>query len=795
MKTKRLFFLGIAFLSLASLTWIEEDFIFALNEKLEQHYKNYPQVKVHLFFNQDKYTAGDTAYYKARFLSDALRPIEGRQLLCLDLVDASSKVVQKQNFTITDGVGHNQLAISPELPPGSYTVRVYNSWMRNFDPDLLFSKVIILSGKNEFQQISSSEINLSFFPEGNHLIAAVSNKVVIKASKNGRITGNILEGNTVITNFSTDDQGLGFFIFTPEFGKTYRAQIESTGTQYSLPSAEEDGCVVLATPTKEALRLILAVPQKSDLREQNLYLVMSAHGKIYFSAAFRFGEKEFVPVLIPQKNRPAGVAVISLLTSKGKTIAERLVYNDIMGEIQVKMTTEKKIYRPREKINFELAVTDELGNPIRTDIAVSAVSKKLFPLHDAQNTYAYADDIYLFGEFPDESFSINRNNPDWKASLDNFMITKQWKRYSWQDIIGGSKKTLSYGFKKMLNLEGVALNKETGKPVPDSTLIMVYLQDHMMGYEAWTGKDGVFDLPFLFDFWGADRLFYLLEDDRKELRNVEIKLVDDFLPVKQETAYREVEKPDEYTDFVLKKNLINNSFNYFLASTNSGKVDLDDLNAAFEDEVMGADIEVDVVRYIVFQTMEDLIREVIPSVLHRRSNGKPIVRIVLSPSSAMPTGDPLYVIDGVLSKNTEYFLALKPSEVLTVKVVKDIAKLNHFGAMGKNGIVFIQTKKPNPAKLLAMTNSLPIEGLTKPLNFVMPDYSVDPPKKERIPDFRSALYWNPTAKTDATGKTTLSFFSSDDLGLIKVIVKGMTTDGRPFSGETEVEISLQTSRN
>ena len=53
MKTKRLFFLGIAFLSLASLTWIEEDFIFALNEKLEQHYKNYPQVKVHLFFNQD----------------------------------------------------------------------------------------------------------------------------------------------------------------------------------------------------------------------------------------------------------------------------------------------------------------------------------------------------------------------------------------------------------------------------------------------------------------------------------------------------------------------------------------------------------------------------------------------------------------------------------------------------------------------------------------------------------------------------------------------------------------------
>ena len=146
-----------------------------------------------------------------------------------------------------------------------------------------------------------------------------------------------------------------------------------------------------------------------------------------------------------------------------------------------------------------------------------------------------------------------------------------------------------------------------------------------------------------------------------------------------------------------------------------------------------------------------------------------------------------------MTKSTEYFLKLKPADVLTVKVVKEVGKLSNLGALGKNGIVFIQTKRPESIKLLSADATLPIEGLSKPVKFFIPDYNVDANKRERIPDFRSTLYWNPTVKTDASGKALVNFYSSDDLGLVKIIVNGMTADGRPFSAETEVDITMQSN--
>lgn len=384
-----------------------------------------------------------------------------------------------------------------------------------------------------------------------------------------------------------------------------------------------------------------------------------------------------------------------------------------------------------------------------------------------------------------------RNSPDWQESLDNFMIAQKLKRHNWEEVLFGRKRVLQYGFKNTLNLEGIVVYKETGKPLPDSTLLMVYLQNHMIGYEARTRKNGRIDLPFLFDFWGKDKIFYTLEINNKEVKNAEVRLIEDSITKITQLQHTESQKPDIYSDFTKKKSMINRSFNYFSSDNTSGKIELTNPNALFEDEVMGADIVVDVSRYIVFPTMEDLIREVIPSLIHRKSGGKPIVRIALSPTGTMPIGDPLYMIDGVMTKNTEYFLALKPSDILTVKVVKDVAKLSNLGTLGKNGIVFIQTKRPESMKLMSANATLPIEGLSKSVNFFMPDYSVDANKRERIPDFRSTLYWNPTVKTDASGKAMVNFYASDDLGLVKITVNGMTADGRPFSAETEVDISMR----
>jgi hypothetical protein len=46
------------------------------------------------------------------------------------------------------------------------------------------------------------------------------------------------------------------------------------------------------------------------------------------------------------------------------------------------------------------------------------------------------------------------------------------------------------------------------------------------------------------------------------------------------------------------------------------------------------------------------------------------------------------------------------------------------------------------------------------------------------------LYWNPDVTTDeATGTARISFFASDLAGLYRVVVEGVTSDGRPVRAE------------
>ena len=153
----------------------------------------------------------------------------------------------------------------------------------------------------------------------------------------------------------------------------------------------------------------------------------------------------------------------------------------------------------------------------------------------------------------------------------------------------------------------------------------------------------------------------------------------------------------------------------------------------------------------------------------------------------MATGDPLYIIDGIATKNTDFFLSLKPSDLLTVKIVTDPYKLVRFGLLGKNGIVMVQTKMGDAREPLDDPSKL-IEGLNRPVNFKARDYSNV--QDHRKPDFRSTIHWNPSIKTDSNGKAMVEFFCSDDVGELKIRIDGLATGGRPFSADYDLEVVI-----
>jgi hypothetical protein len=771
---------------LCAISAQSQDLVAKIANQLEERQNNFPSLRPYLIFNQEKYAAGDTIYYKIYFFTQDLRPVGSRHVLHVSLINPLGNEVIAENIGVKDGVGFNQLALPDSLHGGVYQLVVYNDWMKNFDASLFYKKrILIVNQKGTIKIDQVDKKSLSFFPESGKLIGGVSNKVVIEAKGfYDKDNGIIFEKNgsrQPITQFTVDANGLSSFIFIPQPEKSYVAEIN--GHHFELPVIEKDGIATLITtnPNGKPIQILLTAPEESVYRTQELMLLVISNGKIYYTADVSLKGKEFVKVFIPQTNLPPGVAQLSIFAND-KNLADRLLLINESQPVKVVFSENDSVIQSRGKISIDFTISDPSNHVMRAEFAASAINQKLFANSQINS---FVDDMYLFNETGNEHFDVDRNNAGWYSTFDQWLITKSSKTFDVGTEIHPME--LKYDLATTLTMRAKVYFEDTGKPVPDSTVVMMYLQKKLVGYEAYV-KDGMFDFDFFFDFYGSDEVFYVAEFKGKELQKVKVEIQKEAVAVNDQDTFTlsKSDKDDSYAEFHTKKQLVQKSYSYYASPSKEQNIKITNPHEDFEDELMNPDISVDVQKYIVFPTMEEIIREVIPALTTRKHGGKTIVRIYLSVPTLVPTGDPLYLIDGVMTKNTEYFLSLKPADILTIKIFRDVNKLNRFGALGKNGIVIVQSKKTDVNKLKESSSLLPVNGFTKPLHFKNVDYSLESPA--RIPDFRSTLYWNPLMKTDTNGKGTISFYASDDVGPVEIKITGMTSDGRPFSGSKIINV-------
>jgi hypothetical protein len=81
-----------------------------------------------------------------------------------------------------------------------------------------------------------------------------------------------------------------------------------------------------------------------------------------------------------------------------------------------------------------------------------------------------------------------------------------------------------------------------------------------------------------------------------------------------------------------------------------------------------------------------------------------------------------------------------------------------------------------------------IDGLQAKRSFYSPAYDKSEDLESRIPDYRNLLYWKSDFSTDESGSSPINFFSSDEPGIYKIVVEGITSEGIPGYGETFIEI-------
>ena len=786
----------IAAFSLCLIAWSAEDnFLINLTQKFEEYKKNNPQVSVHLLFNQDKYVGGDTAYFKAYFVNDQFLPVSGKQILELEVVDQTGMIIQKQSFRVTEGKSENQIILSKDIQPGKYRFVAFSEWMRNFDESFFFSKEFLLAGRYELSSEKKLTTSLiSIFPEGGHLIAGTVNRAIIKSSPLARVMIKNSGGENVV-GVTLDKNGSGDVRFTPMTGQFM--ELEENGQKFSLDNKiENDGLALQVTPStilQEPQEVQLSAPLGSTLLNQDLYLVVTSHNKIFFTSTIRFQGKEALQLNIPTQSLNSGLNQLFVFDSNGNIKAERVFWKR-NREMIAAIIPAKETSANRELVTLDILLTDDRGAAISAEGVISALNKNLF----AKSMAPSLDQELLLSELPQLRQLINPTgltNEEWKAHSDYYLIPMKWQRIPWKAILENGIKQPMYKFKNSMSLNGSGVYQEAQKPLPDSTLIMIYLQKHMMGYELYT-KGGKFELPFMYDFWGTDQVFYTVEGfGRSIVEDAVLKLNGTQIAPSKELVLKQTDSIEFYGDYKFKKDLMDQSFGFYAKSKDNNTGERFNPNIEFEDELGGADFSVNAQEYLVFPTMEEMIREILPFVQHRKRGDKVTVRLILLEGTlnSVPKSEPLFIIDGVMSKNTELFLSLKPADILTVKVVRDRAKLRQLGAIGGNGVIFVQTKNSLADKLIEKGNLLTVQGLSKPIDFRSSDYSKS--SDQRVPDFRSTLYWNPTVKTGSNGRATVRFFASDDVGPVIIKFQGLTAEGLPFSTEKEINVVFQKTKN
>lgn len=120
----------------------------------------------------------------------------------------------------------------------------------------------------------------------------------------------------------------------------------------------------------------------------------------------------------------------------------------------------------------------------------------------------------------------------------------------------------------------------------------------------------------------------------------------------------------------------------------------------------------------------------------------------------------------------------------TIESIEFTKRLNSlYGSQGANGVISVYTKTG-----MSVDNTDPnfqtikLPGFSRTRPFQAPDHGTS--KNDGPADYRSTLYWNPEVTTDeATGTARISFFASDLAGLYRVVVEGVTSEGRPVRAE------------
>lgn len=814
--------IGLVFIltviSLSSFRPYDDEFIQRLIEQFRVYTGQHPTEKVYIHIDRDTYLIGETVWLKGYLFDGKTHDADTLSgVLYVDLVDLNAKRVRlRTQLRATNSYAPGQLLLPDSLPSGLYQLRGYTNFMRNYPDAYFFTKTVTVLRADEpsttpHQPTVIPKPDVQFLPEGGHLVTGLTSRVAYKvvnsAGEGLAVKGFVLDAKKdTVVGFTTTHLGMGFMMFKPEPAQAYTAFItlaDGTLASYPMPTPQEQGVVMQVENLTNKDNVLVYILNNRVVADSlaTLTLVAQTRGQLVQVAKVPASRKVSL-VRLPRSGFPEGIAQLTVFDETRKPVGERLVYIDRNEQLTVEVTADKAVYRNREQVNLTITTRSADGKPHPANLSLAAVDAKLAPEADSNGTtirshLLLSSDLTGTIEHPDMYF--NPANRERWFQLDLLLLTQGWRRFTWADVMAGTGSPLKYPIEQGLSLTGRVVRpnqKDIGGKVKLTFVIAKKdsTRDVLMGETDEAGNYVAYGLDF------TDTTTVLIQGLKGSAnRNLVITLDQLLVPTVtlMQAPYNPMEfRADELAEFIrrtkeyqeIERQIKRNGEVLLQAVTvKARKSEERDTRVLYGRP--DASVKFDQMNTGGRLTILDVIQGKIAGVQVTGSGFSARVQIrgAANFSGAI---EPLFMLDG-MPMDLQGIMGISVQDVDRVDVLKG-ASAAIYGSRASGGVISILTKrgKPDydfskdavPGTLLAK-----LPGYAPVREFYAPRYDVKKPEHVR-PDYRTTVFWAPMIQTDAEGKATISFFTSDAKTNLRIQVEGATFAGMPGVGKRKIRV-------
>ncbi|WP_214072385.1 carboxypeptidase-like regulatory domain-containing protein [Mucilaginibacter sp. dw_454] len=711
-----------------------------------------------------------------------------------------SYLLHKSWDVISSGGGNTNAAgeLSIELPnkKAGELSQTYLSTKINLSAEETVAKTFPI-------KTASLQTDVQFFPEGGNLVNGVKSRVAFKAvAPNGlgaNITGSVIDNsNTEVAKITTSHLGMGYFLLTPEAGKSYSAKItypDGTSNTVKLPDAANDAYALSVYQTSKNDSVLVKISAPKGLSGGSLSLVGQSNGKVYFSSPVPIS-KSGALLYLPISDIPSGIMQFTLFSADAQPLNERLIFIQNKDNNNISISSDKQAYTRRQKVQLNIDAKDQTGKPVGGNFSVSVVSETAVPSDEANENsilsqLLLSSDIKGYIEKPNYYFT--NQNEETRANLDILMLTQGYRRFLWKNILSGSTVAPYYKAEPLGTEISGTLTTANHKPIPFGRVAIV---SNKSGFfkDTVTDKDGRFKFKKIFFTDGNE--FTIQGSPPKGSHTSVVTHVDQYakvgpgnnpnlgdvnpdIPQQIKAAVdNELKQDEELVKYgMLSRMQQLREVRIKAAKARFGTAAISESQA---DEVYRPDSRAPC------GSLRECLEELYKSRIRFVQEMNDICGPVWIPT--VQRDHMVVIIDRMVVNNPCDYQTLLTDSVRNISKIYAVHESPAIQAklLSASGVQFqkpppvlaIYTKNgnyryggPNPATVYYAP-----KGYNVVQQFYTPMYE-EPETGPAPSDLRSTVYWNPAVLTHTAGKASISYFNSDQTGTYRVTIEGIDANG------------------